>query len=112
MTTGRPAKLRDGSWGARVPGTSRPGERIRIRIRTSGGKEWEATVARVLWSGPDRYGAGTVSVCSMISDARPLSPQRGGSGRSRRGTWTGCSCGSVEEYERPGDCRSCRHDRD
>ena len=29
----------------------------------------------------------------------------------RRGTWTGCSCGSVEEYERDGDCFSCRHDR-
>ena len=108
MTTGRPAKLQDGSWGARVPGTSRPGERV--RIRTSTGKEWEATVARVLWSGPDRYGAGTVSVCSMTSD--DVSPEPRGSGRSRRGTWTGCSCGSVEEYERPSDCRSCRHDRD
>lgn len=29
----------------------------------------------------------------------------------RRGTWTGCSCGSVEEYERDSDCASCRHDR-
>lgn len=28
-----------------------------------------------------------------------------------RGTWTGCSCGSVEEYERNSDCGSCRHDR-
>jgi hypothetical protein len=29
----------------------------------------------------------------------------------RRGTWTGCQCGSVEEYERPNDCFTCRHDR-
>lgn len=31
--------------------------------------------------------------------------------RRSRGTWTGCSCGSVEEYSRPSDCASCEHDR-
>lgn len=49
---------------------------------------------------------------SCAPTARPVSPQRRGSGRRARGTWTGCACGSVEEYARPGDCSSCRHDRD
>ena len=112
MTTASPTKLRDGSWGARVPGTAREGESILIRTRA--GKEWEATISSVIWTGPDRDG-GTVTLCSTTDGererCRPRSPQRGGSGRSRRGTWTGCPCGSVEEYERSGDCQSCRHDR-
>jgi hypothetical protein len=29
---------------------------------------------------------------------------------STRGTWTGCSCGSVTEYSKPSDCWTCRHD--
>jgi hypothetical protein len=28
----------------------------------------------------------------------------------RRGTWTGCSCGSVTEYSKASDCWTCRHD--
>lgn len=31
--------------------------------------------------------------------------------RRSRGTWTGCSCGSVEEYEKASDCFSCKRDR-
>lgn len=27
-----------------------------------------------------------------------------------RGTRTGCSCGSVEEYSKASDCWTCRHD--
>jgi hypothetical protein len=30
--------------------------------------------------------------------------------RARKGTWTGCSCGSVEEYSKDSDCWTCRHD--
>lgn len=33
-----------------------------------------------------------------------------GTAQRRRGTWTGCSCGSVEEYSRPSDCASCQYD--
>ena len=29
---------------------------------------------------------------------------------SPRGTRTGCQCGSVEEYSKPSDCWTCRHD--
>ena len=31
--------------------------------------------------------------------------------RKSRGKWTGCSCGSVEEYERASDCWGCKHER-
>lgn len=42
--------------------------------------------------------------------AAAMAPATARTSRSR-GTWTGCRCGSVEEYERDSDCRSCRHDR-
>lgn len=29
---------------------------------------------------------------------------------TKRGTRTGCSCGSVEEYTKSSDCFSCKHD--
>ena len=45
------------------------------------------------------------------AEAAALATRPRSSASGRRGTWTGCQCGSVEEYERPGDCRSCRHDR-
>lgn len=38
MMSASPAKLRDGTWGARVQG--RPSQGERIQIRTSKGKEW------------------------------------------------------------------------
>jgi len=27
-----------------------------------------------------------------------------------RGTRTGCRCGSIQEYSRPSDCWTCKHD--
>lgn len=97
-----PAKLRDGSWGARVAGIVRPGDVVRIVARS--GKTWDATVARVLWTGDDVMLVSTSSSSSSGSS-------RSGSSLSGRGTWTGCRCGSVEEYARNSDCSSCRHDR-
>lgn len=97
MTTATPTKLRSGDWGARVHGPAAQGDTIEITTRA--GKTWHATVSRVLWSGDG------VSIVETQQN-RP---------RSRRnmglGTWTGCSCGSVEEYEKSGDCASCTHDR-
>lgn len=93
-----PAKLRDGSWGARVQGRASVGDRITITTRS--GKSWDATVSRVLWTGD---GASIVATATRTG------------GREHRGsrgsrTWTGCSCGSIEEYSRPSDCASCRFD--
>ena len=99
-----PIKLRNGSWGAKARSASvQAGDTV--EITTKAGKSWTATVTKVVWTGDG------VAICATESNDRPRSPQRGGSGRSRRGTWTGCSCGSVEEYERDSDCRSCQHDR-
>lgn len=44
-----PAKLRDGSWGARVNGSVKAGDAI--AITTKAGKSWTATVSRVIWTG-------------------------------------------------------------
>lgn len=103
-TTASPAKLKNGSWGARVPGRASEGDTITIKTRA--GKRWDATISRVLWTGADRRSGETVSLVATES-------RSSGSARSnrRQTTWTGCSCGSVEEYERDGDCDSCRYDR-
>jgi hypothetical protein len=46
-----------------------------------------------------------------VSSSSSGSSSRSGSSRpSGRGTRTGCSCGSVEEYSKPSDCWTCRHD--
>ena len=44
-----PIKLKDGSWGARVQGTVNAGDNI--TVRTKAGKEWVATVGRIVWKG-------------------------------------------------------------
>lgn len=54
-----PAKLRDGSWGARVTGTPAPGATVRITAKS--GKSWTATVRRIIWTD------GSVSLCSTGS---------------------------------------------
>jgi len=97
MKTATPAKLRSGAWGARVTDTVERGEPIQIVTRS--GKTWTTTVQAVIWEGA---GVTLVATSSASSSSR--------SGRSR-GTWTGCSCGSVEEYERSSDCASCTYDR-
>jgi hypothetical protein len=104
-TMASPRKLRDGSWGIAVQGAVQVG--ATVTVRTAGGKEWQATISRVVWTGDG------MSICATSSSsggARSRSPQRGGSGRNARGTWTGCPCGSVEEYSRDSDCRQCQYD--
>lgn len=99
MTQATPTRLRNGDWGARARGEVSVGDVVHITTR--GGKEWDATVARVLWTGDG---------VSIVATERQSSRSDRGWGRGR-GTWTGCSCGSVEEFEKPGDCWQCRHDR-
>jgi len=98
-------KLKDGTWGIRVQGAARAGATVNVSRRDGSSKT--KVVGRVIWAG------GGVSICSIDSTASgPRSSQSSRRGaRGTRGTWTGCACGSVEEYERPGDCRSCQHDR-
>lgn len=100
-------KLRDGSWGLRVTGPT-PTTNQKVTVVKRDGTRKTEHIAAILWSSD---GVHLCSISQCFSSQRPLSPQRGGSGRGVRGTWTGCSCGSVEEYERRSDCSSCRHDR-
>jgi len=99
MINATPAKLRSGDWGAKVQGSVSCGDTIHITTRS--GKEWDATVSHVVWAGD-----GVAIVATQSHDRQ----RTGGRGHAR-GTWTGCACGSVEEYERDGDCASCKHDR-
>lgn len=89
MTTASPTKLRDGSWGARVPGGARQGQTIRIQTRA--GKSWTATIGRVLWTGPDRQTGQTVSLCSTRSLDRPAR-RRGGCGCDCMDCSPRCQC--------------------
>lgn len=44
-----PAKLRDGSWGAKVAGSVSVGDMI--QVTTKAGKSWTATVSKIVWTG-------------------------------------------------------------
>lgn len=100
-------KLEDGTWGVRVNSSRRLAEGDVLTVSKRDGSSKTERVAKVLWHGVARDGR-EASLVTIAATSR--SPQRGGSGRSGRGTWTGCHCGSVEEYSRPSDCWSCRHD--
>ena len=64
--TASPAKLRDGSWGARVEGTPKPGDIV--EIITKSGKTWFVRVDSIIWSGPDKYNdGGPISLCETSS---------------------------------------------
>lgn len=62
-----PAKLRDGTWGARVTGTPSVGDLV--TITTKAGKTWDARVNRVIWTD------GKVALCATVSTDRPSSPR-------------------------------------
>jgi hypothetical protein len=49
MPSAKPYKLKNGSWGAQVNGTVKPGEQVCVCTRH--GKEWIAIVRRVIASG-------------------------------------------------------------
>lgn len=71
-----PAKLRDGSWGARVAGKARAGDLIWVKARN--GKEWQARVTKVVWSGE-----GVTLVATESVDRKPARRERMGSGHGR-----------------------------
>lgn len=93
MATATPTKLRSGEWGARVQGRVEAGEEI--TIRTKGGKSWTAIVAKVIWSGKDKYRGGMCSIVATESQGRR-------SGYTERGHYDGY-CG----YPCPVSGRKC-----
>jgi len=92
-TIATPQKLRSGEWGARVQGEVSEGDTVTIRTRS--GKEWQARVTRVVWSGEG------VSICATASLDRPAAPRyaAGGSARDCDGR---CRCHREPGAGRPG----------
>jgi hypothetical protein len=90
MTTMKasPAKLRDGSWGARVSGAVSIGDVV--TITTKAGKSWDATVTRVVWTD------GTAAICATASN----SPRPSTSRSSRY-------AGYQRRIDRAGDASTC-----
>lgn len=81
---------------------------IKDQLKALGGR-WNA--AQKCWMMP----ANVADKAFALLQAAPRGYVRSAASqpaRRSRGTWTGCSCGSVEEYDRPSDCWSCRFDRD
>ena len=92
---GRPWKLPSGEWGVL---TSTPADvGYDVEVTANNGKRWQTLITDVVES------RGGGSLCRTT--ARPASRSH------RRSTRTGCSCGSVEEFEKDTDCWTCRHDR-
>ena len=96
-------KLKDGSWGLHVEGSS-PGVGTHVTVTKKDGTVNQEIIARVLWTGTDKKTGKTVHLCSIAQ--KPTTQPR----TRRGGTRTGCSCGSVEEYSKDSDCWTCRHD--
>jgi hypothetical protein len=84
-------KLRDGSWGVRVPGSTTPGSLVTV-AKKDGTTKLE-TIGRVLWAGDG------VALCTITpSEARP---QRCYTGKTyERGV--GMTCDECGEHARPG----------
>ena len=95
-TNATPAKLKNGTWGARVKTEIRMGDML--TITTKSGKSWDATVGCVVWHGDG------VWLCTTIT------------GGSRKGSFPDCS-GSYCGYTCPvggfrcsaknGPCHDC-----
>lgn len=95
--TATPAKLRNGTWGARVTDPVKVGQTI--TVKTKAGKTWQAKVTKIVWGGSDAALVATESL------DRPAAKRP-----ARRATPTGCACGSVYEYTKRTDCFACAHD--
>lgn len=82
-----PAKLRDGSWGARIQGTVSVGDTVTITAKS--GKSWSARVTSVVWSGQG------VTLAATASMDRPTTTVRSYSGRRGGGCHTDGNCSSL-----------------
>lgn len=113
--TASPAKLRDGSWGARVPGGASVGQTV--EVRTSTGKTWTAVVTRVVWTGSDRVTGLPVAICATQSlESAPARSARPATSRGQyvtRGRCKGCR-GPIKHAPHhramQGYCGSCAFD--
>lgn len=101
--TATPAKLRNGTWGARVRGTVTVG--ALLTIQTQAGKTWQATVESIVWSGE---GVTIVSTRSLDRAPQSAAPsRRWGSGHGQAASVRGYSSYCTDnESCRCYDCAS------
>jgi len=76
---------------------------VKDQLKALGGR-WDN--AAKAWMVPDSKAA---EARQLVAGAPVASKPSKGS-YHRRGTWTGCSCGSVAEYTKASDCWTCKHD--
>lgn len=79
---------------------------VKEALKALGGR-WDPTAKG--WRVPVARASEAKALVSGANSSTSSSPSKGR--YYKRGTWTGCSCGSVEEYARANDCSSCQHDR-
>jgi hypothetical protein len=79
---------------------------VKDALRDLGGR-WDATAKG--WRVP---AAKAAQAQALVSGAprQAYTPRPTSAAPRTRGTWTGCRCGSVEEYSKPSDCWTCKHD--
>ncbi len=61
-------KLRDGSFGIRSKTAVKPGDSV--TVTTKAGKVKTETIARVIWTGPDKFSPGDVWIASVVQVTR------------------------------------------
>ena len=99
-----PAKLKNGSWGARVETSTLGKTAVRgelegttVTVRTRAGKTWDAEVEKVVWIGEER--GKSIALCATVNRDRP---QRCDAHRTARSsgrlsgmhTHNHCGCGN------------------
>ena len=102
-TTTTYTKLKDGSWGIRVPGQARKGQEYSVSKRDGTSKR--ETIRAVLWTGTDKSGA-TVSLCA-IGTSRGTSV---GGGDRRCKSCGGPVVDAPHHRAMSGYCGSCAFD--
>jgi len=86
MNSATYTKLRSGAWGVRGIGAA-PNSGDTVTVTKKSGVTDERVIARVVWSGPSRDGAGLAWIAAVEDDG---GPRRGrGSRRSSRSTYRG-----------------------
>jgi len=99
MITAAPTKLRNGEWGAKVSGSVKSGDSIRITTRS--GKNWVCIVSHVLWSGD--------GVAIVATKKKPDTCRVGGRQYTRESGYCYYPCPVTRQVCSPenGPCHDC-----
>ena len=102
----RPAKLRDGSWGAKTTAPVEVGDIVTVRAATNN-KSWEAKMVEVVWTDGTVWLCKTQSLASPQSSARRPKSAPGVAGKSSR-KCRASGCGQLATKQ--GYCAQCFFD--